>query len=829
MDQGNSFMERRHGNLSRIRILLWAATIFILAATSIKAATVMSTLPVQNANDVSAGTDISVTFEVDMNPGTITESSFVVRGLQAGKIAGTIGYDAGNYTATFVPDDDFVTGEMVSVTLTTDIQTAQGDPLEGSFSWDFNVASTAGTGTFYAETIEGAGTDPIMVRAGDIDNDGDMDLVAACFRGDSVAVCRNQGDGDFAPPAFYGTGGNPRDLVLVDFDDDGALDLVMVNQTGSITFLHNNGDGTFAFHNTIGLSHGPQAICAADFNGDGFPDLAAARNVLPGVTVLLNDGAGNFPSSDTYEFDANIFDLASADIDNDGDIDIMVTEDNDNAVQVLRNNDNEFFYLSSAYAVGYEPWLLTMRDFNGDGFIDLAVNNHSDNSITVLANDGNPAFSLMTELPTGNDPFSIVSGDFDADGDHDLAYACRDNHVGVYLNNGDGTFYLQGEFGLGDEPRGIFPTDVNSDGDIDLAVAVMGSNQIAVLRNTNCTVDSDGDGYGDPGYPENECPDDNCPDTYNPDQSDFDADGIGDLCDECTDSDGDGYGNPGYAANTCLPDNCPDTYNPDQSDGDMDGIGDACDGFDALVLGEIYYQNNPQPVETLYVGGHYKFTVSIRNGFVLGGMSLGFHVWSDDGATWNWLEQPDGVGMSGYVSLVPGCRLGYPDGSAFDMTKFLVTEQNVDEIAPDTLLVGGVAMAEGVQPGPLEKMFMLHFNPNGPYDPGQVRTICFDSSFVPPSACAFCFVDVNGLANMAQWGGRVCLPVKLLCGNPNGDNDVNVGDAVFMINYVFRDGPPPDPWQLGDANCDGILNVGDIVYLIAASFRYGPQPECCEY
>ncbi len=135
-------------------------------------------------------------------------------------------------------------------------------------------------------------------------------------------------------------------------------------------------------------------------------------------------------------------------------------------------------------------------------------------------------------------------------------------------------------------------------------------------------VDSDGDGYGDPGYPENSCPEDNCPFVHNFDQSDYDADGIGDLCDncpsiynpdqinndpdylgdscdncpdifnpnqldldqdlvgdecdECTDSDDDGFGNPGYG-NTCPDDNCPDEYNDDQSDNDYDGAGDVCD------------------------------------------------------------------------------------------------------------------------------------------------------------------------------------------------------------------------------------------------------------
>lgn len=90
-----------------------------------------------------------------------------------------------------------------------------------------------------------------------------------------------------------------------------------------------------------------------------------------------------------------------------------------------------------------------------------------------------------------------------------------------------------------------------------------------------CT-DTDGDGYGNPGYPANTCDEDNCPMTYNPDQSDVDNDAVGDSCDTCTDSDGDGYGDPGFPANLCETDNCPDTANADQTDTDGDGVGDAC-------------------------------------------------------------------------------------------------------------------------------------------------------------------------------------------------------------------------------------------------------------
>lgn len=55
----------------------------------------------------------------------------------------------------------------------------------------------------------------------------------------------------------------------------------------------------------------------------------------------------------------------------------------------------------------------------------------------------------------------------------------------------------------------------------------------------------------------------------------------------CIDSDGDGFGDPGYSENTCAIDNCPDIYNPSQEDADSDGTGDACDGCCLFLRGNV--------------------------------------------------------------------------------------------------------------------------------------------------------------------------------------------------------------------------------------------------
>jgi hypothetical protein len=95
--------------------------------------------------------------------------------------------------------------------------------------------------------------------------------------------------------------------------------------------------------------------------------------------------------------------------------------------------------------------------------------------------------------------------------------------------------------------------------------------------------------------------------------------------------------------------------------------------------------------------------------------------------------------------------------------------------------------------------------PVGPY---FLRAVAKDSSSIPDSnpPTIRVYLDVSGDAN--------------------GDGQINLADAVFLVNYLFIGGPAPDPLEAGDANCDEKADLADAVYIINYLFIGGPPP-CC--
>jgi hypothetical protein len=80
-----------------------------------------------------------------------------------------------------------------------------------------------------------------------------------------------------------------------------------------------------------------------------------------------------------------------------------------------------------------------------------------------------------------------------------------------------------------------------------------------------------------------------------------------------------------------------------------------------------------------------------------------------------------------------------------------------------------------------------------------------------------CAIDTGGPCD--------CLP-----GDANNDQDYSVGDVTYLINYIFKGGPPPEPYETcsGDPNAACAISVGSATYLINYIFKGGPPPVTCE-
>jgi predicted outer membrane repeat protein len=104
-------------------------------------------------------------------------------------------------------------------------------------------------------------------------------------------------------------------------------------------------------------------------------------------------------------------------------------------------------------------------------------------------------------------------------------------------------------------------------------------------------------------------------------------------------------------------------------------------------------------------------------------------------------------------------------------------------------------------------------------DPEFCDTSMNDYRLQSTSPCAPANNDCNELIGAFGVGCG-----DYLCGDANSSGDVDIDDVVYLINYIFGGGPPPDPLEVGDVDCSGFIDIDDVVYLINYIFAGGPEP-----
>jgi hypothetical protein len=165
---------------------------------------------------------------------------------------------------------------------------------------------------------------PTSLDAGDLDGDGDLDLVVADSIDGLVVVLENDGAGHFSaasrqPAALQAT---LAAVKLVDLDGDHRLDLVVALTTGdAVGSALGDGAGGFGAWSMVTV-HQPALLAIADFDGDQRPDVAATMPTDSSVGVLRNQGGGALAGPVIVPIDpAHMFgsaDLVAADLDGDG-------------------------------------------------------------------------------------------------------------------------------------------------------------------------------------------------------------------------------------------------------------------------------------------------------------------------------------------------------------------------------------------------------------------------------------------------------------------------------------------------------------------------------
>jgi hypothetical protein len=410
----------------------------------------------------------------------------------------------GNGNGTFQPQQTFSTGPRPHSVVLGDVNHDGNLDLvvANYYSTSVSVLLGNGNGTFQNQQMFGAGQNPISVVVGDVNGDGKLDLAVADYGSNAVAILLGNGDGTFAARQTFAAGLGPQSLVLGDVSGDGIPDLAMVNFSpflggprlgngiGNVSVLRGTGNGTFQTDQTFATGFNPAGVALADVSGDGNPDLVVTIPVYARVSVLLGNGNGTFLPQQTFATGFVPQSMALGDVNGDGKLDAVMANRFSDTVSVLLGNGNGTFQLPQTFAADIVPYAVAIGDANGDGNIDLAVANNYGAEVSVLLGNGNGAFQAPQTFATGSYSRSLVLSDVNGDGKPDLVVAndaTGSNSVSVLLSNGNGTFQPQQTFATGSGAGALVSGDVNGDGKPDLAVTISGYAVSVLLGNGNGT------------------------------------------------------------------------------------------------------------------------------------------------------------------------------------------------------------------------------------------------------------------------------------------------------------------------------------------------------
>ena len=322
--------------------------------------------------------------------------------------------------------------------------------------WE-NTANFALSPTWTSRDINTAANGAEAVHVGDIDGDGDLDVVAALYNDNQVAWYENDGtpsNGGWTHHIVKDYSGNGiEDLFVADIDDDGDLDIISADGSGDKILYHINdgtpGNGVWSTNTVISGSDadGAMSVHVADIDTDGDLDIVAALFMTSHVVWIENDGSpnnGGWTSHDVVSSSSSkeSYDVTVADIDGDGDLDILEA-DQTNKIYWYENDgtpDDGTWSMTKIKGGLTDAHVVATADLDNDGDIDVISGAYTANKISWHLNDGEPEDAVWTtyEIGTPTKPTSLFPVDIDYDGDIDIISSTDQSSgkVKLYLNDG---------------------------------------------------------------------------------------------------------------------------------------------------------------------------------------------------------------------------------------------------------------------------------------------------------------------------------------------------------------------------------------------------------